>query len=264
MFPRWRSLADDHRRIRRAARWWGNGLLMRTFETWHLYIVTLMQTKKALALLQMGTQQKCFMAWRNLAVTNKQRKLELGDKSIKFWVTRRKKKAISVLHEFAVERGRIKNSLLRAMNWVQGNVLMKMWFNWVRFIKEQKDFKRAVNMWRMRSAKRCYWAWVNYVHHKREKRDLKGVGDGIYVEIMKRRGMRKMKSLVSDEYKLKKKVRGEEGGGWGKDRLKPCCATLTLVLATHSFSRPPSHLCRGTPSQRLSCSGRNSSPRSKN
>ena len=222
MFPRWKKFASERRKIRRAARWWSNGLIARTFETWQLYIVTLRQTKKALALLQMGMTQKTFIAWKNYAAINKRRRVQSRDKSANFWATRSKRRALFVLHEFAVKRGIINKQLLRAMNWVQGNVITKMWFNWVRFVQEQKDFKRAVNMWRMRSAKMCYWAWVNYVHLKKEKKELKGVGDDMYVEIMKRRGMRKMKLLISDEYKLKMKVRvgRGEGGKWRSKTMR--------------------------------------------
>ena len=232
MLPRWIKVASDQRRLRKAARWWSKGLIIRTFQTWQLYCITVRNTCKALAMLNMGSLKKCFMAWHHHIVTSKRMKVELGDKSMQFWATRSKKKALSIWHEFARDYGAIRKHLRRAMNWMQGNVLTKMWFNWVSFVQGQKDFKRAVNMWRMSSAKRCYWAWAYYARFRREKKECKVVGNEGYSTILKRRGLRRLMELISEENRQKKKVR--RGGGEGRRRGQ---ANFTIVKINSNPNR---------------------------
>ncbi|GMH67204.1 hypothetical protein TrLO_g7648 [Triparma laevis f. longispina] len=201
LLSRWSNLSKQNRQLRRVAKWWKNALIARTFESWAAHVDELKRIRKALAIWAFGTVKKCFVSWREWAEEKITRRTEYADISGTQYRNFRFKKAIERWHLWAVESGAKTKLIKKALMWMQGSTLMKMFYNWNAFVEQSNAMRKAVMMWQLKGLRKCYWAWCNYIEDRREGKRLKALGDTAREETLLLRAMDSFKYLVSDDAK---------------------------------------------------------------
>ena len=104
--------------------------------------------------------------------TRARERMESAEKETRFWRLFRLKNGVAKWHEYSSKRSAKTKLIRKAIMWMQGSIMMKVFFNWTAFVEHCKAMRRAVNMWRQREVRRCYWAWCNYHDGRKEKERL--------------------------------------------------------------------------------------------
>ena len=201
---RWRKRTMVNKLIRKTARLWKFGTLISCFETWSEAVQFIKKVKKAMSFFTMSSSRRIFMAWKSLSVESKSVSMEKAVLSSSHYAGKTLSKAFVTWVEFVVEETRLKKLIAKALHWMRGNIMVRLFANWKTFVNEQHLFRKAANSWRLMNVRKCFTSMVRYVEHRHQKAELYGRAETFRSEYPLKRVFSKLRHLTSAETKKKK------------------------------------------------------------